>query len=106
MSDWAKPGVQCVCINDDWGGFILGEHQVPVRLPMLNEVLTIVGVSRSDNGVFLWFEEIPTIQADGPLIADGIRWHVSHFRPLIKRKTDISIFTAMLTPAGRLPVDA
>lgn len=29
-----------------------------------------------------------------------------NFRPLVERKTDISVFKAMLTPAGRIPVDA
>lgn len=28
------------------------------------------------------------------------------FRPLTARKTDISVFRAMLTPAGKVPVDA
>ena len=28
-------------------------------------------------------------------------WMASRFRPIIERKTDISIFKAMLTPAGK-----
>jgi hypothetical protein len=31
--------------------------------------------------------------------ADKVGWHIGRFRPVTERKTDISIFTAMLTGA-------
>ncbi|NTG61817.1 hypothetical protein G6L45_16175 [Agrobacterium rhizogenes] len=109
MNTWAVPGVQCVCINDDWGYWSIGPCCIPTRVPMLNEVLTIKSVSAADDGVFLKFEEIDEFQVDhkdGCTLGGNIGWGVVHFRPLEKRKTDISIFTKLLTPAGRIPVDA
>ncbi len=35
-----------------------------------------------------------------------IAWHQDDFRPLVSASTDISLFQEMLTPAGRIPVDA
>lgn len=110
MTHWAVPGVQCVCIDDDFGCIRVGDLCIPNRQPMINEVLTVKIVEITDEGVvILTFEEIEERQSDskdGKRIAANIYWHADCFRPLIKRKTDISIFTAMLTPAGRLPVDA
>lgn len=41
--------------------------------------------------------------ADGPLNPDRMLphrgWWASRFRPVVTRKTDISVFTAMLSPA-------
>lgn len=34
------------------------------------------------------------------------RWFPSRFRPIVERKTDISVFKKMLTPAGRENADA
>ena len=106
MSMWAAPGVRCVCINDDFKTHFTMEsgHSIPVRVPMLHEVLTIKRVEDWASGfggepgtAFLEFHEIPLRQVDGPLSGE-ITYSVKCFRPLVERKTDISIFTAMLTP--------
>lgn len=104
MSNWAKPGVQCVCIKSDFGfaGYIDGP-QIPVRVPMLNEVLTVKHVMANDRGVFLVFEEIDHYQiaTDGERsVGATIDWAVECFRPLLKRPTDISIFKSMLAPTS------
>ncbi|MDW5313745.1 hypothetical protein [Rhizobium sp. PL01] len=104
MSDWAKPGVQCVCIKEDWGYAVCGPFSVPTRVPMINEVMTVSEVRRVGDAVFLFFSEIPERQQDGPLFAT-VSWDASCFRPLIKRKTDISMFTKMLTDT-KTTVDA
>lgn len=109
MNTWAAPGVQCVCINDSWDWWAeFDGYSVPTRVPMLNEVLTIrevVGNDGLSSGVGLVFWEIDKFQHDGPLGAT-IYFSVHCFWPLEKRKTDISIFRKLLTPAGRIPVDA
>lgn len=97
-------GQRVVCINDEWPDMALLNGtaiMVPTqpRVPMLNEVLTIrdIVVCWSpliiDDPIALIFEEIPG------------GWLHTHFRALTDKKTDISIFKAMLTPAGRIPVD-
>ncbi len=96
-------GQRVVCINGDWPEWAVSTDERfivpgPVRVPMLNEVLTIAGIQAGTrlvtmSAVWLAFEEI----------AGG--WHYSHFRPLIERKTDISMFKRMLTPAKKA-VDA
>lgn len=88
---WAKPGVQCVCINDQW--VYLGNSDIPLppRVPVLREKLTVSVVSQYADIIVVQFEEI-----DGQ---DDSWFDADHFRPLVKRATDISIFTDMLTPA-------
>lgn len=98
-------GQRVVCINDDFGWFEIDGFSIPTRCPMINEVLTVSGLIVSDTGnVCCSFEEIERRQVDGPLSAE-IYWEYVCFRPLIDRKTDISIFTDMLTNVGE-PVDA
>lgn len=102
---WAVPGARCVCINDDFGFVQLGDHVIPNRQPMMNEVLTISSVEigmggilcPNPGGLFLFFFEIERRQASGPLSGD-IGWFVECFRPLLDRPTDISIFKRLLTP--------
>ncbi|NTG01856.1 hypothetical protein G6L30_17205 [Agrobacterium rhizogenes] len=109
MNTWAAPGVQCVCIKDDWGHVQLGACSIPTRVPMLNEVLTVKRVEVFHGELSLMFEEIEEhqVSTDGIMSLGGDIWfHAYCFRPLEKRKTDISIFRKLLTPAGRIPVDA
>jgi hypothetical protein len=97
-------GQRVVCINDEWPEWAVLNGTaliVPgaIRVPMLNEVLTIREIVAcwspllSDQPIALKFHEI-----------EG-GWLHTHFRALIEKKTDIAIFQAMLTPAGRIPVD-
>ena len=47
MNTWAAPGVRCVCISDDFGHVSCDcgcGGELPVRQPMLNELLTIRSV--------------------------------------------------------------
>lgn len=102
MSAWAEVGKRCVCIHDEFPEmFGVGPFSLPVRVPMINEVLTIREVRASGAFVYLRFEEIELRQTDGPIAAE-VWWGVVCFRPLDDRKTDISVFNSMLTPAGRV----
>lgn len=111
---WAAPGVRCVCIEDHWAEIRVGGDTVPTRLPMLGEVLTIHdvqpdcqvrigGATFGDlNETYLSFVEIPSSQTAGLLTVHGLGWIASAFRPLLERKTDISVFTEIL---NRAPAD-
>lgn len=98
-------GQQVVCIDDDWPELcVVNGTSIVVRgtarVPMLNEILTIAEIVSVESPIVkeqlvaLIFHEI----------AEG--WDHTHFAPLETRKTDISIFQRMLTPAGGVPVDA
>jgi hypothetical protein len=108
---WAAPGVRCVCVEDHWGEVRVGSDVAPTRVPMLGEVLTVHLVQPGSlariggklfgdlNEIFLSFVEIPSTQTAGALTVYGLGWVASAFRPLVERKTDISVFTEMLDRA-------
>jgi len=76
-----------------------------VILPVKGVVYTIRGFDPvTVNGVFIWLNEI----RNDICIPAGREYSFAaeEFRPVVDRKTDISVFKAMLTPAGRIPVDA
>lgn len=103
MQDWIKPGSRCVCVNDDWPWCVRqGGHVLPIRMPMINEILTIRDVRPGEGGLagvageaYLYFWEIETCQSSGPLVAD-IGWISTSFRPLQEKPTDIALLTALL----------
>lgn len=68
--------------------------------PALGEVVTIRAINTWSNWTALRFEEHHNEQ----FVADGVcgiepGFNAQHFRPVVERKTDISIFTAMLNPS-------
>lgn len=102
---WAVPGAKCVCIAEEFDNSLsIGRYSVPTRTPMLNEVLTVAsarpweggGIGGTIGEIYLTFYEIEETQKDGPLSAT-ITFAANCFRPIVERKTDISVFTAMLT---------
>lgn len=106
--DWHY-GKKLVCIyGGDWGHARHGSFSVPTRVPMLNEILTLKEIrphrhdpnasfsTGKEGELYCTFLEIPEVQVDGPL-RTTVSWHVRNFRPLDERKTDISIFTPLLT---------
>jgi len=107
--DWYV-GMRVVCVNDSWGSVTMGGFELPTRVPMMNEVLTIVGLewglsgvkddprSWDVEGVFLTFDGI-TLRQSNNGFSCNIKWAAWHFRPLEERKSDISVFTSMLTGA-------
>lgn len=106
-NSWAVPGARCVCIDDDWTWVIRSQgYELPVRVPMLGEVLTVrsAGPRQPDaiggdpNGIFLTFWEIDERQSDGPLTGVA-RWNATCFRPLQESATDISALMALLDHA-------
>jgi len=101
MSSWARPGLKCVCIGDRWDRLLLDAFDVH-RVPMMNEVLTVVAVTSENGKVGLQFDEIPT-----PPSNPRLAWLVSMFKPLITRtqEDDVALFRDLLTDAP-VEVDA
>lgn len=91
-----RVGQKVVCID-------ASERKGPGKytvLPVQGRVYTVRGISAWQwncgfSGVGLYLEEIhrpPTPQGEAP-------WGCWRFRPVVERKTDISIFKALLTPS-------
>jgi hypothetical protein len=89
-------GQKVVCIDDGWNKATdpFGNYlDIPQRVPMLNEVLQVTRIEEHFGVPLLGFSEIINL------------WDHRCFRPVVERKTDISIFTAMLH-TQRTGVDA
>ena len=79
-----------------------------VTLPVKGQVYTIREIEEGEGceageTFYLRFNEI----WNGPHVCDGIEpsFHADLFRPVVERKSDISVFHAMLTPSKQ-KVDA
>jgi hypothetical protein len=91
-------GQKVVCIREDWrGGY--GDEELPRK----GRVYTIRGIDlirgTCSDQVGLWLEEIvnePRIYEGG--LCDEVSFGHQKFRPLVVRRTDISLFQKMLTP--------
>ena len=91
-----RVGQKVVCIDDEEREGP-GEYTV---LPVKGRVYTVRGVASWQwnsgvSGVGVYLEELYR-----PLTSFGeAPWGCDRFRPVVERKTDISIFKAMLTPS-------
>ena len=89
-----RVGMKCVCIKEGpWDG---GHNDE--ACPNKGDILTIRAIESRDGECWLRFEEIinsPRHYYEGWGEADFV---ARAFRPLIERKTSISIFTEMLKP--------
>ena len=91
-------GQKVVCITDDWQHSM--RHLVP-NVPRKGSIYHVRGYDRvviapdSVGHKYIWLCEItnPRVGLTEPSFL------AAHFRPVIERETDISIFTAMLNPA-------
>ncbi|MER9665522.1 hypothetical protein [Mesorhizobium sp. M0203] len=95
--DWHF-GMKLVCIDDQFGWAMTADRRycVPIRVPMLHEILTIRELKPAGDKLFVAFAEIETIQKHGPLVAE-IMWGAECFRPLVTKTTDIAVFSSMLS---------
>lgn len=88
-----RVGQKVVCI----GGFDESDRRLGrecgFTVPVEHSIYTITGFAFEEG--FIMLAEIPPIEA-GKFVA----FDRSRFRPIVERKTDISIFTKMLTPEG------
>jgi len=95
-----RVGQKVVCINDTWNEY----HAQVVRaldvvLPVKGEIYTIRSIIVRPHRSDLLLHEIinPIIEYDiGPAEQ---HFNVLRFKPVVERKTDISIFKAMLNPS-------
>ncbi len=101
-------GQKVVCVDDEWKD--VNWKYIPSR-PVRGQVYTVRSVhitERTDGPeVSMLLNEITNPIVAWPKIGKSEGdFPAYRFRPVIERKTDISIFTAMLTPKQRERVDA
>lgn len=94
-------GQKIVCIDDRWHH----PNGLPPILPRKGVVYTFAGwesyVEPGNPNRYLYVEEIPKCQPDSSLRL--VSFQASHFRPVVERKTDISIFKRLLQPREKVP---
>jgi hypothetical protein len=91
---WAfRVGQKVVCINSGEGDQVRFYKDEAL---IQDYIYTIRSVHLHDGHPVLWLEEVrrddASIDEWGPLVG----YSTSRFRPVVERKTDISIFTALL----------
>ena len=87
-----RVGQRVVCIAEGHGPILLGEVNA-----IVGAIYTVRKISEYGGQIGLYLSEIinpPQHTIDG-LIERGM--YSERFRPIVERKTDISIFTKMLT---------
>lgn len=78
-------------------------HPIPGPWPVRDEVYTITKIVTDDYGAY-YVSLAELIETIDDYWGEG--WDLRGFRPVVERKTDISIFTKLLTPNKRERVNA
>lgn len=99
--DWFV-GMRVVCLTDLSRHYVLDDY--PVSVPARDGVYTIRSVFveplfRDPAMVFVRLIEVINVPSETEFGPYEAGFAASHFRPLEIRKTDISLFTSMLTGA-------
>jgi hypothetical protein len=88
-------GQKVVCVDS-------GAAADGVVMPLVKGcIYTVTGLKMASNGLGVFLAEVAPPERPG----FSPTFRVSRFRPIVEKKTDISIFTAMLNPSKR-SVDA
>lgn len=101
-------GQKVVLVHDFDPGVRASAPGDGITLPQMGVVYTIREIGLYCDEPIVWLNEIvnePHFYIDIFDVAEQ-GFGATRFRPVVEKKTDISVFTAMLAPAGRLPVDA
>jgi hypothetical protein len=99
-----RVGMKVVCVDGEYSGSLvrqtLGGDEYEVPMPKRETIYTIRDIEfQSESVCAVRLEEIvnPICRS----ISDGVmepNYRSTRFRPVVERKTDISLFTAMLNP--------
>ncbi len=92
-----RVGQKVVCVDDKWHDAHFLQHACPLEL---GRVYTIVDVIKSMKGIYrgvIGGRKVLLAETENPYGA-SIGFDQGRFRPTANRKTDISVFKAMLNP--------
>lgn len=79
----AKPGDEVVCIKDNWGRSSIGTLPPP-EAPKKDETYTVIEIIRKPHGTYYKLKDCGKND-----------WWWCAFKPVVKTKTDITIFQEM-----------
>lgn len=99
--DW-HVGMKVVCIDIPWPAHAADCAAKGCRFPEPGRIYTIreIGVAKDDGKVYVRLCEIVNPRVNQrPWPAGEPRFGARRFRPLVSRKTDISVFQQMLSPS-------
>lgn len=82
-------GQKVVCLS--------GENHPVLWTPKTGAIYTIRSVFVWNEKAYIRLQEHSSDRCDGPWGEGG--WDATRFRPVVERKTDISVFKAMLNPS-------
>lgn len=93
-------GQKVVCISERWGWHCIGCELAHLLNfgppPRKDKIYIITNMREVPEGLYLMLEgHHPTVG-----------FHSQNFRPLVERKTDISVFETLLTPAPKVTENA
>lgn len=92
-----RVGQKVVCVDaGSRGRWDVGEAPITGRIYTIAEMF----IDREDNKLVLSFIELRRTEFACSVYGERLGYRASRFRPLVSRKTDISIFTAMLNPSS------
>lgn len=100
-----RPAQKVVMFRDFSQAARLRAAMEGVVLPVKGPVYTVREIDPDTSGGFVCIRLVEIV--NGPHIGDGMEpsFDASLFRPVVERKTDISVFRAMLN-ASKQPVEA
>lgn len=87
MTTWRR-GMKATLIEEN-GYWLNVDQGKETDGPAFGDIVTVSDTFTDETCTWLWFEEWSNEE----------NYDSEHFRPVIERKTDISIFTAMLHPS-------
>lgn len=93
-----RVGQKVVCVDDQWHDENWAGFPCPLNV---GKVYTIKKIGASEKTVFMGKKGYPSLtlhEVDHPY-GDFAGFAHDRFRPVVERKTDISIFKALLTPS-------
>ena len=95
-------GQKVVCVKDDALPFSRSDLPIAVKAGSIYTIRNIDDESAAIDGIpGLWLQEIVHPPKMTWLGVREVSYCASRFRPVVERKTDISIFTEMLKPKER-----
>lgn len=93
-----RVGQKVVCVDDDWASWQVSDmRRAGIASPVKGNIYTVRSVEMMDGDAFILLSEIVNPIIVYSDIGRGEQgWDPVIFRPVVERKTDISIFKAML----------
>jgi hypothetical protein len=89
--------VVCIDASSRFGGW--GIEWAAGEAPIEGHIYTVIRSYCFAGLPCLWLAEIKRSQSAQAIHGPDVGYHADRFRPLVTRKTDISIFKAMLNPS-------